>query len=65
MSGLLAPIRPEPGTTEGAVLFGLALIAGGFLAAQALGSIIFAPLALLVPGAIVVLLGALPAFRKP
>ncbi|MES2210971.1 MAG: hypothetical protein V4515_12440 [Chloroflexota bacterium] len=65
VSRILGPIRPEPGTTEGAVLFGLTLIAAGFLAAQMLGSIAFAPLALLVPGAILVLLGALPAFRTP
>ncbi len=65
IAGILAPIRPEPGTTEGAVLFGLALIAAGFLVAEALRSLAYAPLALLVPGATLVLLGALPALRKP
>jgi len=32
-------------------------VAAGFLAAEQLGSIVFAPLALLVPGAVYVLVG--------
>lgn len=55
LARLAAPFRPEPGTTEGAVLLGLVLLAGGFAVAD------LWPLALLVPGAVLVVLGSLPA----
>lgn len=51
---LVAPFRPEPGTTEGAVYGGMLLIAIGFAVAD------LWPLAFLVPGAILVLVGAVP-----
>lgn len=56
LARLVAPFRPEPGTTEGAVFLGMALLAIGFLLAGLF------PLAFLVPGAILVVLGSLPAF---
>lgn len=59
-AALAATIRavlvPES-DAEAAVIFGLSLVAAGFLAAEQLGSIVFAPLALLVPGAVYVLVG--------
>lgn len=55
---LVRAFLPEPGTTEGAVLLGMLLLAAGFVAAD------LAPLALLVPGAILVILGSLPAIAS-
>jgi len=52
---VVAPFRPEPGTTEGAVYFGLALIAVGFFLANR------GDLAFIVPGAVIALLGSAPA----
>jgi hypothetical protein len=49
------PLRPEPGTTEASVYFGLVLIAGGFLAA---GDV---PKALGIPGVVITILGSAPA----
>ena len=46
-----AVIRPEPGTTEGAVMIGLVLLAAAFIAAGLI------PLALGVPGAVLVAVG--------
>ncbi len=48
---LVLALRPEPGTTEGAVMLGLVLIAAGFLAAG------LVPLALGVPGLLLVAIG--------
>lgn len=48
---LALALRPEPGTTEGAVMLGLALIAAGFLVAG------LVPLALGVPGVLLVAVG--------
>lgn len=55
-----APFRPEPGTTEGAVMLGLALLAGGFAVAG------LWPLALGVPGALLFAVGlGLDLRRRP
>jgi hypothetical protein len=56
---IAAPFMPEPGTTEGAVMLGLLLLAGGFVLAG------LAPFALIVPGAVLVGIGALPVLRRP
>jgi hypothetical protein len=56
LAGRLArAFLPTPGTTEGAVYTGMVLLAAGFLVAG------MAPLSLLIPGAILVILGSLPA----
>lgn len=47
----LVPFRPAPGTTEGAVMLGLVLIAAAFVVAGLL------PLALGIPGACLVMIG--------
>jgi hypothetical protein len=52
----VSPFLPEPGTTEGALYVGLAMIAGGCAIAELL------PLALVVPGAVLVIHSSLPAF---
>lgn len=57
LAAVARPFVPEPGTTEGAVMLGLVLLAVGFVLAD------LAPLALLVPGAVLVILGSLPALR--
>lgn len=54
LAAAIRPFTPEPGTTEGAVMLGLALVAAAFLAAG------LPPLALGVPGAVLVLLGSAP-----
>lgn len=51
LAGAIAPFRPTPGTTEGAVMLGLALLAAGFLAAG------LVPFALGVPGACLIAIG--------
>lgn len=51
LAGTIAPFRPTPGTTEGAVMLGLALLAAGFLAAG------LVPFALGVPGGLLVVIG--------
>jgi hypothetical protein len=51
---IIRPFVPEPGTTEGAVMLGLVLLAAGFLVAD------LAPLALIVPGTVLVLVGLAP-----
>ena len=58
-AGLLRAFLPEPGTTEGAVMLGLLLLAAGFVLAD------LAPLALIIPGAVLVGIGALPVLRRP
>lgn len=56
----VAPFRPEPGTTEGAVMLGLALLASGFAVAG------LWPLALGVPGALLFAVGlGLDLRRRP
>lgn len=52
-----APFIPAPGSTEGAVMLGLVLLAAGFAVAG------HPALSLIVPGATLVAIGALPAFR--
>lgn len=52
---LVAPFLPAPGSTEGAVYTGMLLLAIGFAIAG------WVPAVFLVPGAILVLLGSLPA----
>ena len=59
IGGLLSAFRPAPGTTEGAVMLGLVLLSGGFLLAD------LAPLALIVPGVVILAIGTLPALRRP
>lgn len=58
IAGLIAALAPEPGTTEGAVTLGLLLLAGGFVVAGV------PHLALIIPGAVLVILGGLPALRR-
>lgn len=55
---VIAPLRPTPGTTEGAVLIGMLLLAVGLVLAD------LVPLAFIIPGAILVLLGSMPALRR-
>lgn len=55
LGGIVAPLLPEPGTTEASVYFGLILIAAAFLAANDV------PKALGVPGVVITLLGCAPA----
>jgi hypothetical protein len=55
---ITTPFRPEPGTTEGAVMLGLVMMAGGLLLAG------LAPLALFLPGAILVAIGSVPVIRR-
>jgi hypothetical protein len=45
-----AALQPEPGTTEGAVMLGLALLGIG-------GGLAWLPLAFLIPGALLVAIG--------
>jgi len=59
LAGFLRAFLPEPGTTEGAVMLGLGLLAAGFVLAG------LAPLALIIPGAVLVVIGALPVLRRP
>ncbi len=59
VAAIVRPFLPEPGTTEGAVMLGLLLVAGGFALAELM------PLALIVPGAVLVVIGALPVLRRP
>lgn len=54
---LAAPILPTPGSTEGAVYTGMLLLAIGCALAG------WWPAIFLVPGAILVLLGSLPAIN--
>ena len=58
LARLWAPFRPEPGTTEGAVMLGLVLLFVGFMVAAQ------PALAFIVPGGLLVTLGALPAIRS-
>lgn len=58
-TAVVAPFVPEPGTTEGAVMLGMALLAAGFVIAD------LVPLALLVPGALLVAIGVIPVLRRP
>ena len=51
MNRLIALLKPE--TDQEMTLFsGLGLVAAGFILAQIIGSIIYLPLSLLVPGAV-------------
>jgi hypothetical protein len=52
---ILERVKPET-DQETTLLTGLAAVASGFLLAQAIGSILYAPLALIVPGAIFTLI---------
>jgi len=58
LAGLAAAFRPAPGTTEGVVMLGLLLLALGFLTAG------LVPWALGVPGAVLTIVGLLPALRR-
>ena len=55
---LIRAFRPAEGTTEGAVMLGLILLAGGWLIR---GN---PDLSLLVPGGLLVLIGTLPVLRR-
>ena len=52
---------------EATFLLGLVLVAVGFVIAQILGSILFVPLSLIVPGSVLTLVGltAKPAAEEP
>jgi hypothetical protein len=56
---VIGALAPTPGTTEGAVMLGLVLLAAGFAVAG------MPQLALIIPGAVLVVLGGLPALRRP
>lgn len=58
LAALWGRIRPEPGTPEGPLTFGLLLLAAGFLAAGLI------PLALGVTGAILVAISLGFTFRR-
>jgi hypothetical protein len=51
LRALLSRLRPE-GDIEATFISGLVMIATGFLVAQLLGSILYAPLSLIVPGSV-------------
>jgi hypothetical protein len=51
LRALLDRLRPE-GDIEATFISGLAMVALGFLVAQLLGSILYAPLSLIVPGSV-------------
>lgn len=55
---IVSPFVPEPGTTEGAVMLGLALVAAGFVVAG------LVPLALIVPGSVLVVVGIAPVLAS-
>lgn len=57
-SAICDAVRPEPDTTEGAVSLGLLLVAGGLLVAG------LPALALIVPGALLIIIGVLPALTR-
>jgi hypothetical protein len=48
---LISRLRPE-GDIEATFISGLVMVAIGFLVAQLLGSILYAPLSLIVPGSV-------------
>lgn len=58
LAALWGAVRPEPGTTEGAVTVGLAMVSLGLLVAG------LPALALIVPGTALAALGSLPAIRR-
>lgn len=55
---VVGAFTPEPGTTEGAVMLGIALLAVGFV----IGG--YVPLAFIVPGALLVAIGVHPLIRR-
>jgi len=55
---IIDALTPTPGTTEGAVMAGLVLLAAGCIVAG------MPQLALIIPGAVLVILGGLPALRR-
>ena len=55
---IVAAITPAPGTTEGAVMVGLILVAAGCALAGQL------PAALFIPGLVLVILGGLPSLWR-
>ena len=60
LASLIGAIRPQPGTTEGAVMAGIALIGTAFLAAAILTPALaglLVPLAIGVPGLLVLAVG--------
>ena len=57
-AAVFSALMPAPGTTEGAVMLGLVLIAVGCALAGAL------PAALMIPGAVLVILGGLPSLWR-
>ncbi len=58
VSAAWGAVSPEPGTTEGAVMAGLVLIAAGLLVAG------LPALALIVPGTLMFVVGVLPALPR-